>query len=222
MDSTWIILIPAMLFAFYAQAKVSSAYRKYSAVGNRQGISGTRAARQILDNNGLSSVPIEIVAGKLTDHYDPRTRIMRLSPEVHNGTSIAAVSIAAHEAGHAIQHATSYAPLKIRNAIAPVVSIASNLAWPLLLIGLATGYLGLFDLGIVLFASALLFQAITLPVEFDASKRAITQLQALAIIQDEEAGSAKKVLSAAAMTYVAAMAVSLANLLRLLMLRNRS
>jgi Zn-dependent membrane protease YugP len=222
MDSTWIILIPAMLFAFYAQAKVSSAYRKYSAVGNRQGISGTRAARQILDNNGLSSVPIEIVAGKLTDHYDPRTRIMRLSPEVHNGTSIAAVSIAAHEAGHAIQHATSYAPLKIRNAIAPVVSIASNLAWPLLLIGLATGYLGLFDLGIVLFASALLFQAITLPVEFDASKRAIAQLQALAIIQDEEAGSAKKVLSAAAMTYVAAMAVSLANLLRLLMLRNRS
>jgi Zn-dependent membrane protease YugP len=217
MDSTWIILIPAMLFA-----KVSSAYRKYSAVGNRQGISGTRAARQILDNNGLSSVPIEIVAGKLTDHYDPRTRIMRLSPEVHNGTSIAAVSIAAHEAGHAIQHATSYAPLKIRNAIAPVVSIASNLAWPLLLIGLATGYLGLFDLGIVLFASALLFQAITLPVEFDASKRAIAQLQALAIIQDEEAGSAKKVLSAAAMTYVAAMAVSLANLLRLLMLRNRS
>ena len=222
MDPTFYILIPAIIFAFLAQAKVSSAYGKYARVGNRKGITGAEAARTILNGNGLTDVPIEVTAGKMSDHYDPRSRTMRLSQEVYSGSSIASVSIAAHEAGHAIQHAQGYTPIRIRNAIAPVVSIASNLAWPLLIAGIILSITGLVDLGIILFSSAVFFQVITLPVEFNASSTAIAQLEGLAIIMPEETSGAKKMLSAAAMTYVAALAMSLANLLRLILLRNRN
>lgn len=225
-DPTIIILIPAIIFTMIAQSKVNSAYTKYATVWNRRGMTGAQAARRILDSNGLRDVPIEITQGRLSDHYDPRSRVMRLSPKVYNEPSIASVSIAAHEAGHAIQHAKNYAPLKIRNTIAPVVSIASNLAWPILMVGfiiigagnLSSGNM-IFDIGILLFTAAVVFQGITLPVEFDASKRAIEQMNSLGIIYMEETSSAKKVLSAAAMTYVAALAASVANLIRLLLIR---
>lgn len=224
-DSTMILLIPAMILAFYAQSKVSSAYAKYNSVRNRTGMTGEQAARKILDSNGLSNVPIEMVSGKLTDHYDPRKKVMRLSPGVFQNDSIAAVSIAAHESGHAIQHARHYVPLVVRNSIAPVVSIVSNLAWPLAIIGLVIGTaqgMFLFDLGILFYAGAVFFQVITLPVELNASKRAVAQLQGLGIIYEEETRGAKKMLSAAAMTYLAAMAMAIANLLRLLALRGRN
>lgn len=227
-DPTIIILLPAIIFTFYAQSKVNSAYNKYATVRNRRGITGAQAARKILDSNGLQDVPIEVTNRRLSDHYDPRKRIMRLSPQVYNEPSIASVSIAAHEAGHAIQHANSYAPLKVRNILAPLVSIVSNLAWPILIVGLLIISAGnifqgnmIFNIGIICYASAVLFQAITLPVEFNASNRAIQQMNELGIIYIEETASAKKVLSAAALTYVAALAASIATLLRILALRGR-
>lgn len=228
-DPTIIILIPAMIFAFYAQSKVSGAYRKYSGIANRKGITGRQAARMILDSNCLQHVPVEMVAGRLTDHYDPSKDIMRLSSQVYNGTSIAAVSIAAHESGHAIQDGTSYVFLKFRSAIAPVVNLVSTASWPLLIIGLIIIWQGnrttgnfIFDLGIIFFAVVVLFHTITLPVELNASSRAIKQLVSLGIIDETEVKGAKKVLSAAAMTYVAALATSIANLIRILMIRGRN
>ncbi len=228
-DPTFIILIPAMIFAFFAQSKVQSAYKRYAGVRNRNGITGAQAARRILDSNGLENVPIEITQGKLTDHYDPRKKIMRLSQNVYNDASIASVSIAAHESGHAIQDNKEYSPLKIRNSIAPVASIASNLSWPLLIIGIvitSAGYYSqgnlLFNIGILLFVGVVIFHAITLPVEFNASKLAVEELLRLEIIHEEEKTSSKKVLSAAAMTYVAALAVAVANLLRILIIRGRN
>ncbi len=227
-DPTIIILIPAMIFTFYAQGKVNSAYNKYANVRSRRGMTGAEAARRILDNNGLKDVPVEISGKKLSDHYDPRKRVMRLSPQVYNEPSIASVSIAAHEAGHAIQHANHYAPLRARNLLAPIVSIVSNLAWPILIAGLLVISAGnffegnlIFNIGIICYASAVLFQAITLPVEYNASNRAIQELNELGIIYIEETASAKKVLSAAALTYVAALAATLASLLRILALRGR-
>ena len=227
-DPTFIILIPAIIFALYAQAKVKNAYRKYSGIENRRRITGRQAARMILDSNGLQHVSIEMVAGTLTDHYDPSKDIMRLSSQVYNGPSLASVSLAAHESGHAIQDGTSYGFLKFRNAIAPVVSLVSTVSWPLMLIGLliiwqgnrATGNF-IFDLGIIFFAAVVLFHTVTLPVELNASKRAIKQLVDLNIVDDQEARGSKKVLSAAAMTYVAALATSIANLIRILMIRGR-
>ncbi len=227
-DPTIIILIPAMIFTFYAQSKVNSAYNKYATVRNRRGMTGAEAARRILDSNGLRDVPIEVTKQRLSDHYDPRKRVMRLSPQVYNDPSIASVSIAAHEAGHAIQHANGYKPLSFRNFLAPVVSVVSNLAWPILIVGLMIISAGnlfegnmLFNIGIICYASAVLFQAVTLPVEFNASNRAIRQMNELGIIYTEETASAKKVLSAAALTYVAALAASIATLLRILALRGR-
>ena len=227
-DPTFIILIPAIIFTFYAQSKVNSAYNKYATVRNRKGMTGAEAARRILDSNGLQDVTIEVTNRKLSDHYDPRKRVMRLSPQVYSEPSIASVSIAAHEAGHAIQHAKSYAPLGIRNVMAPAASVISNLAWPILIVGLviiSTGNLSqgnlIFNIGIICYTAAVLFQAITLPVEFNASNRAIQQLNQLGIIYLEETSSAKKVLSAAALTYVAALAASIATLLRILALRGR-
>ena len=227
-DSTFILLIPAMIFAFFAQAKVQSAYRTYAGVRNRNGITGAEAARRILDSNGLQHISIEITEGKLSDHYDPRKKVMRLSPQVYSEPSIASVSIAAHEAGHAIQHGIGYAPLKIRNVIVPLVSVASNLSWPLLIIGIAVtsaGYYSggnlLFNLGILLFVGVIVFHAITLPVEFNASRRAVEELVGLGIIDEEERSSSKKVLSAAAMTYIAALAMAVANLIRILAMRGR-
>lgn len=228
-DPTIIILIPAMIFAFYAQNKVNSAYNKYATVRNRSGMTGAQAARIILDKNGLADVPIEVTNRRLSDHYDPRKRVLRLSPQVYGEPSIASVSIAAHEAGHAIQHGKSYAPLRVRNLLAPLVSVVSNLAWPILIVGLIIIGAGnifqgnmIFNIGIICYTSAVLFQAITLPVEFNASKRAIQQMNEAGIIYIEETASAKKVLSAAALTYVAALATSIATLLRILALRGRN
>lgn len=221
-DPTYIVLVPAIIFAFYAQMKVSSAYSRYSRVRNRRGITGAQAARMILDASNLGDVRIEVTRGRLSDHYDPRGRVMRLSQEVYNNPSIAAVSIAAHESGHAVQHGESYVPLKIRNAIVPVVNIASFMSWPLLIIGLfmgpGTGTL-VFDIGVLFFLGVVVFHAITLPVELNASKRAIAQLSSLGIVYPEETAGARKVLSAAALTYVAALATAVLNLVRILMLR---
>jgi Zn-dependent membrane protease YugP len=228
-DPTIILLIPAVIFTFYAQAKVSRAYSTYLKVRNRKGISGAEAARIILDANGCQHVPVQITNGKLSDHYDPRKNILRLSPDVSSQSSIASVAIAAHEAGHAIQDEKSYGPLKIRNVIAPVVGIVSNLAWPLLIIGMVLSSAGeyvtgnlLFNLGILFFFGVVLFHLITMPVELNASKRALNQLVALDIIYTEEKSGAKKVLSAAALTYLAALAMAIANLLRILAIRGRN
>lgn len=228
-DPTFIILIPAMIFAFYAQTKVSRAYNNYAKVMNRRGITGAQAARSILDANGLSDVPIEITAGRLSDHYDPRKKVMRLSQHVYNDPTIASVAIAAHESGHAIQHGVNYMPLKIRNLIAMPVSLISWLSWPLLIIGILIIQTGnytqgnlIFNLGIFAFVGVVLFHLITLPVEFDASRRAIALLVEQGVIYPEESGGAKKVLSAAALTYLAALAVAVANLIRLLLIRGRN
>lgn len=227
-DPTYILLIPAIIFTLFAQSKVKSAYRKYSGVPNRRGITGMQAARKILDANGLQHVTIEMTPGTLSDHYDPRGCVMRLSAGVYNDTSVAAVSIAAHECGHAVQHATGYGLLKFRNSIVPVVNFASKLSWPLLIIGLiiasagsmTTGYL-LFDIGVLFFAGVVVFHLVTLPVELDASRRAIMQMQDLGIVGVDEVRGSKKVLSAAAMTYLAALATAVLNLIRLLILRER-
>lgn len=227
-DPTFIILIPAIIFTLIAQSKVKSAYGKYRNVPTRRGITGYQAARMILDNNGMRHVPIEITAGTLSDHYDPKNDVMRLSNDVYNGTSIASVSIAAHESGHALQDGTSYGFLKFRSAIAPAVSLVSTASWPLILIGLVvigtgnltTGNL-LFNLGILFFCAVVLFHTVTLPVELNASRRAVRQLVDLGIIDAAETKGAKKVLSAAAMTYVAALATAVANLIRILLIRGR-
>lgn len=220
-DSTMIILIPAILLTMYAQNKVNSTYREYVRVPNRQGISGAETARQILNRNGLSDVRIEQIGGTLSDHYDPRRRVLRLSPEVYGRSTIASSAIAAHEVGHAIQHSKNYAPLVLRNAIVPLVSFATNISWFLILAGMLIGLLGLIDIGIILFSTAVLFQLITLPVEFDASKRALMELETIGILNPSELPQGKKVLDAAALTYIAAAATSILQLLRLIALRNR-
>ena len=227
-DATYVILIPAILFTMYAQSKVTSNFSKYSKVRNHRGITGYQAARMMLDANGLRDVQIEQVSGSLTDHYDPRTRVLRLSESVYGVQSVAAVSVACHEVGHAIQHAESYAPLKVRNSIVPVVNFASSLSWPLAILGLILlgngAYIGdaIFNVAVLAMLAVIFFHTITLPVEFNASSRAKVQMEELKIIVDgEEAKGAKQVLSAAAMTYVAALAAAIANLLRILAIRGR-
>ena len=220
-----IILIPAIIFTMYAQAKVNSNFRRYSNVRNLRNMTGAKAARRMLDANGLGRVQIEQVKGSLTDHYDPRKRVLRLSQSVYGVNSIAAVSVACHEAGHAVQHAESYKPLKVRNSIVPLVNFASSLTWPLVILGiilLANGsYMGdlLFNIGVIAMLAVILFHTVTLPVEFNASSRALKQMDELGIIAEEENTGAKKVLRAAAMTYVAALATAIANLLRILAMR---
>lgn len=220
-----IILIPAILFTMYAQSKVNSNFRRYSNVRNFRNMTGAEAARRMLDANGLGNVQIEQVRGSLTDHYDPRKRVLRLSQSVYGVNSIAAVSVACHEAGHAVQHAESYKPLKIRNSIVPLVNFASSLTWPLVILGivlLANGsYMGdlLFNIGVITMLAVILFHTVTLPVEFNASSRALKQMDELGIITEEENTGANKVLKAAAMTYVAALATAIANLLRILAMR---
>ncbi len=215
------LLIPAIFLALYAQAKVKRTFSRYLQVGNNSRYTGAQAARLILDRNGLRDVPVESIGGYLSDHYDPRTRILRLSPQVYNGTSIASVSVAAHEAGHAIQHAVGYIPLTLRNTIAPIASFGSQAVWLLVFAGFILEMNSLIDLGILFYIAAVLFQIVTLPVEFNASNRAIEQLETNGIIIASEVSPTKKVLGAAALTYVAAMAVSIAQLFRLLMLRDR-
>lgn len=221
-NASILLLLPAIILTVYAQAKVKSTFNKFLHVRTIRGYTGAQAARQILDRNGLQNVNIEYARGTLSDHYDPRGKVLRLSQAVHNGTSIASVSVAAHEAGHALQHAKGYVPLSLRNSIAPVVSVASKAAWPLIFIGLVLSGAGtdLLTIGILFYSLAVVFQVITLPVEFNASSRAIVELQSSGIINSEEKDHSKKVLSAAALTYVAAMAASLAQLLRLILIRN--
>ena len=218
-DLTYLFLVvPAILICMWAQFKVKSTYAKYSRVASRSGYTADRVARMILDSHQLYQVSIEHVSGDLTDHYDPRTRVLRLSDTVYHSNSMAAIGVAAHEAGHACQHAESYAPLVIRNAIVPVCNFGSQLSMPVILLGILFSSQFLLNLGIVLFAAVTLFQLITLPVEFNASSRAIQTLENSGMFTQEEVGTSKKVLQAAALTYVGAMLVSLMNLLRLLIL----
>ncbi len=221
-DSTMIVLIPAILLAMYAQSKVKSTYEKYVRIASSKGYTGADAARAILDRNGLSDVKIEHIRGTLTDHYDPRTRVLRLSDMVYRGNSISSSAIAAHEVGHAIQHAKDYSPLRFRNAIVPVVNFASNLSWIFILAGLFLSFTGLIDIGIILFTGSVVFQIITLPVEFNASSRALDELESVGVLTRDEIPHSKKVLDAAALTYVAATATAVAQLVRLLLLRERS
>lgn len=216
-----VFVIPAIILAFYAQMKVKSTFNKYLHVGNNKGYTGAQVARAILDKNGLYDVQVQPVGGYLSDHYDPRVRVIRLSPQVYEGRSLAAISVAAHEAGHAIQHGVGYIPLTLRNTIAPVASFGSQAVWLLVFAAFILQIPQLIDLGILLYLGAVVFQVITLPVEFNASNRAIEQLEMNGIITNQEIRPSKKVLNAAALTYVAAMAVSIAQLLRLMMLRNR-
>lgn len=220
-DPLYIVLVmPAVIFAMWASHRVNSTFKKYSAMMTRSGMTGYDAARRVLDENGLSAVKIERVEGNLTDHYDPRNNIIRLSDSVYNSRSAAAVGVAAHEAGHAIQYAQHYAPIKIRNAIIPVTRIGSTLAFPLVLIGLllsqsSQSYITIAYAGLILFAAVAFFQLVTLPTEYNASSRAIAAIEGAGILTTEEVDGAKRVLSAAALTYVAALAVSLMQLLRL-------
>lgn len=214
-DPYFYIVLPFFLLALWAQMNVKGTYNRYSRVASRKGVTAAEVARQILDESGLQNVAVEHVGGNLTDHYDPRTNVVRLSDTVYNSSSVAAIGIAAHEVGHAVQHATGYTPVKIRSAIIPVSQIGSNLAIPLIFIGLIfSAFLWLAYVGIVFFALATVFQVVTLPVEFNASNRAVKVLGERQILAPDELEGTKKVLSAAALTYVAALAVSLANLLR--------
>lgn len=211
-----ILVIPAMIIALIAQFKVKSAYSKYAKIGNSRNLTGAQAARMILDAHGLNYVPINVVAGQLTDHFNPTDNTVNLSQDVYSGTSIASIGIAAHEVGHAIQHAEHYVPNKIRSAIIPVTNYGSRFSMILILAGLIFGqFIWLAYLGVILYSTATLFQLVTLPVEFNASARAMKHIKELGIANDDDYKGVKKVLSAAAMTYVAALITSLANLLRL-------
>jgi len=215
------LILPAMVFAMIAQIKVKSSFKKYSKVGSKRGYTAAMVARQMLDKNSLQHIRIEHINGSLTDHFDPRSNVVRLSDTVYNSTSVAAIGIAAHEVGHAIQHEQEYTPIKIRSSIIPVANFGSMAAMPLVLIGLISSISFLVTAGIILFATVTLFQIVTLPVEFNASFRAVRTLENDMILDSEELSGAKKVLTAAALTYVAALVVSLASLLRLILLSNR-
>ncbi len=218
-DTYYLILIlPCILFALWAQAGVSSTFRKYSRVSNRRGLTGAQAAYEVMRANGVNNVRIERVGGNLTDHYDPRINVIRLSDSVYDSTSVAAIGVAAHEAGHAVQYAVDYAPIRIRMAILPITNIGSQLSWPLILLGLVFSMNALLGLGVLFFSFSTLFQLITLPVELNASHRAITVLGERNLLSYDELPMAKKTLRAAALTYVAALATSLAQLLRLLLM----
>ncbi|MCK9221404.1 MAG: zinc metallopeptidase [Limnochordia bacterium] len=222
--ATWIVLLPALVLAMYAQLKVQSTFSRYLRHPAYIGKSGAQVARELLDRNNLSDVRVERTGRTLGDHYDPRVRVLRLSPEVYEGRSIAALGVAAHETGHALQHAANYLPLGLRNSIFPVASFGSQLALPLFFVGLlfqGAGLGWLTDLGILLFMTAILFQLVTLPVEFNASRRAMALLSQGGYITRAEAGKTKEILSAAALTYVAAVAVSIGQLLRLLLIRGQ-
>jgi uncharacterized protein len=217
-----IIMAPAFIFMIYAQVKVNSTYKKFAKVYNQKGISGAQAARQLLNNNGLGDVPIETVAGKLTDHYDPGKKVLRLSPEVANTASVAAIGIAAHEVGHAVQHQTKYGFMGIRSALVPAANIGSTLGWILIFIGVIVMGLSkafaefgtlIAMIGILLFAAAVLFTLVTLPVEFNASNRARQMIKETGLLVGQEYNGASAVLSAAALTYVAAMLQAVAQLL---------
>ncbi len=226
-DMTYVFLVlPCILFSLWASSRVNSTFRKYSSQLSRRHITGAQAAQRVLSGNGVHGVKIERISGNLTDHYDPRTNIIRLSDSVYDSTSTAAIGVACHEAGHAVQYAQQYAPIKLRAAIIPITNIGSKLAMPLILLGLVLSFLGdvsytFVYLGIVCFGLSLVFQLITLPVEFNASRRAMAAIESAELLTQEEQQGARKTLQAAALTYVAATAVALSQLLRLLMIFGR-
>ena len=203
---------PALLLSVIAQIKVKSTFAKYSQIPSKRGLSGAKAAKAILGSHGLHDVQIKPSKGFLSDHYNPSSRVLGLSPDVYNNHSLSSVGVAAHEAGHALQHADGYAPMRLRSAIVPISTVGSNLAWPLLIIGFLFQSAAMIKWGILFFSAAVFFQLVTLPVEFNASRRALTALRETSILQGEEIVGARKVLTAAAMTYIAAAAVSLIQL----------
>ena len=216
-DISMIILIPGLLLAMYAQAKVSSTYNRYKKVTSHSGYTGAQFARKMLNDNGLYDVTITQISGRMSDHYDPRANQVRLSAEVYNGTSIASLGIAAHEVGHSVQHATNYFPLTVRNLVVPVTNFSSSIYMLFIFIGIIMNSFSMIQFGIMLFAVIVIFQVITLPVEFNASRRAIATLGGDGVLDAEELSGAKRVLGAAAMTYVAAMVTAVLQLLQLLM-----
>ena len=227
-DWTYIVyVLPALLFAMWASGRVNSTFERYSRVPTVRGMTGRDAARAVLDANGLYDVRIERISGNLSDHYDPKTNVIRLSDSTYANTSCAAIGVAAHEAGHAIQHATGYVPVRIRTAIVPITNIGSKLSVPLILIGILLSSLGeayamIAYIGVACFALSTLFQLVTLPTEFNASRRAVAAIEDCGMLNEKETDGAKKVLSAAALTYVAALFVSVMQLLRLLAIVSRS
>lgn len=220
-DETYLILIPAMIFALFAQINVKSTFNKYSRKNNSRGLTGAEIARQILDANGLYNVRIEHISGSLTDHFSPNENVVRLSDDVYGKLTIASAGVAAHEVGHAIQHSVGYAPIKIRNAIIPVTQIGSSISMPIFIIGIALSFKPLVTAGILLFSAVVFFQLITLPVEFNASRRALNTLESKNILEGDELKGSAKVLRAAAMTYLAGLFSSLASLIRLIAISNR-
>lgn len=224
MDIVYIVLVlPAVFFSLWASIKVNSTFKKYSSVRTAKGITGAEAARQVLDANGLYHVRIEHISGNLTDHFDPRENVIRLSDNVYGVSSTAAVGVAAHEAGHAVQYANGYVPLKLRNAIIPVTNIGSRISMPLILLGLIFSGFGntfiyIAYIGVACYGLCTIFQLLTLPTEFNASRRALSAIESSGILCESEMGGAKKVLSSAALTYVAALAVSIMQLLHLLII----
>ena len=223
-DWTYLVLVlPCLILSLWASSSVNNTFKRYSTQYSMRGITGAEAAQRVLHANGVSGVRIERVSGNLTDHFDPKTNVIRLSDSVYSSTSTAAIGVACHEAGHAVQYATHYAPIKLRAAIIPITNFGSKLAMPLILLGLFLTFLGNFSyalvyLGIACFGLSLVFQLVTLPVEFNASRRAVRAISNTGILTQQELVGAKKTLKAAAMTYVAATAVSLAQLLRLIVL----
>ena len=213
----WMILVPAMLIALLAQINVSSTFNRYARVASRRGLTGAQAAESVLRAHGVYDVRIERVSGRLSDHYDPRSNVIRLSDAVYGSTSVASLGVAAHEAGHAVQYAQGYGPIKLRTAIIPVCNLGSQLSIILIVLGLALYVPALFGVGVILFAVAVVGQIVTLPVEFNASSRAMASLRDTGLLDEQELRGARKVLTAAAMTYVAALLVSIAQLLRFLL-----
>ena len=223
-DWTYVVLVlPCILLSLWASANVNSTFKRYSGQYSRRGLTGAQAAERVLRSNGVTNVRIERVSGNLTDHFDPRSNVIRLSDNVYGNTSTSAIGVACHEAGHAVQYAQDYAPIRIRSAVIPATNLGSKLAMPLILLGLLIGFKGdlsyfLVYLGIGCFGLSLVFQLVTLPVEFDASRRAMAAIAQSELLTEEEQRGARKTLSAAALTYVAATAVALSQLLRLLIL----
>lgn len=219
-DWTYLMVLVGAILSMIASAKVNSTFQRYEKVRSMSGMTGAQVARKILDRNGLTNIPVEHVSGNLSDHYDPSAKVLRLSDSTYNSVSVAAIGVAAHECGHAIQHKEGYGPLKLRTAIVPAANIGSRLGVPIILLGLFFGGGGSFlvNLGIWVFSLAVLFQIVTLPVEFNASNRALVMLEDYGVLGSEEKRKAKSVLSAAAMTYVAAAASSILQLLRLIVL----
>ena len=218
-DPTYILIIIAAIISLIAQWRVNSAFSKYSRVASMSGMTGAQAARMILQSNGINDVSVQRISGNLTDHYNPSTKVLNLSESVYGSTSVAAIGVAAHECGHAIQHARGYFPLSLRTALVPVANIGSQLSWVFIIVGAILSFnQTLITIGIIMFSAAVLFQLVTLPVEFNASSRALEQLESNGILYRDEVSQTRKVLSAAALTYVAAAATAILQLLRLIIL----